>query len=453
MRRTPRTGNDHLQAAAACFLGVGDQPVGRAVGGDDGHLEGHVEVLEDLCRLLHARQVGVRAHNHSHYRQSRRVGLPFPLEQAHCPQHVRHGVASHVDVPHLALRPGLCLAVPVERGARQAERPLHRSCAATHRAALAVVRPADQVQHGGSAHFECGRAERHAQHSAYVVLELVAGAGVLCVVTRVVHARSHLVEKDLSGRRHEKFHAEDSAPRQSSHNRLCDAGRLGLHCRPAHTRRQLTVGRRHGGVAHREPLHGVHDGVGRQPAVGRARDNARELPLEGHPALGVHLHVARRPCAERLERLARARAVRDDGVAAAVVGIALGLEHQREAPVGAAAQHAFLVLHLPEVAHWHATDGGEVHLLRVLVLDDPQRRRRRLNAERRVALGDRVERVHVGVLDLVRHHLAARGHLLERLGVLDRAMDGRARNLPGGGLDAKWVDDHGLDAEPVRSEA
>ena len=52
MRRPAGAGDDDLEAAPARALGEGDEPVGRAVGGDDLRFVGDAERVERLGRVL-----------------------------------------------------------------------------------------------------------------------------------------------------------------------------------------------------------------------------------------------------------------------------------------------------------------------------------------------------------------------------------------------------------------
>ena len=63
MRRAARAGDDDLEARGLRALGEGDQPVGRAMGGDDPRVVADAKRLERLGGAAHDRPIGLAAHD------------------------------------------------------------------------------------------------------------------------------------------------------------------------------------------------------------------------------------------------------------------------------------------------------------------------------------------------------------------------------------------------------
>ena len=72
MRRAAGAGDDHLEARGFRAFGESIEPLGRAVGGDDAGLVGHVERVERLGGMFHGLPVGLAAHDNGYRFRSRR---------------------------------------------------------------------------------------------------------------------------------------------------------------------------------------------------------------------------------------------------------------------------------------------------------------------------------------------------------------------------------------------
>jgi hypothetical protein len=81
MRRTAGARDDHPQAAGRRRPGVLVHGVGRAVGRDDPHLVRDTEVVEDIDRALHDRQIRVAPHDDTNERLAHVVTVAVRLQR------------------------------------------------------------------------------------------------------------------------------------------------------------------------------------------------------------------------------------------------------------------------------------------------------------------------------------------------------------------------------------
>ena len=144
-------------------------------------------------------------------------------------------------------------------------------------------------------------------------------------------------------------------------------------------------------------MDGLDDGEGQHLAVARPGNHHRQLFRKRRPFFCIKTAAAAKP-AERRRGLLEPLPRLDDGVPFTVVGAPPRLEHVRVAEPLAAGDGGSEVGHLGVVGDGDAR-AGKVPLLLELVLDQPQRRRGRLDVH---SGGPRhfLERVRVHVLDL-----------------------------------------------------
>mmetsp|Transcript_36129 Transcript_36129/g.116850 ORF Transcript_36129/g.116850 Transcript_36129/m.116850 type:complete len:536 (+) Transcript_36129:272-1879(+) len=417
--RPSGSGDDAAQSPRRGALRVRHHPLRGAVGADDVALVGDAELLKDLAGVNHRREVGVGAHDDAD--QGLRgwdvaavsLAIHAKLDRVHerleAGLELGRAVGGDVDVAHLPPSLAPVLAVPMHG------RPLHPhgdiQGAEGGRHLFALV-PQD-VDHGGGANAHGSVPEGQAGDRAEVVLELRAGARVLCVVAGIVGAGRDLVEHHGAVGEEEELYAEDAGGAAAE-------GRDGVHGDGLGEQAGilLAAGRGDDDPADGVALDGRDGRVRLHVTVGGLDDHDGELVDEGNPPLGVHapsLSAAGELVEERLCILD----FLEHGVAPPVVALLAGLEHQRQAHFVGGGDDAF--------------DGGavevrrtrnamllEVVLLHEFVLDDPDGVRARLAVH---ALGLQCgQRLDGDVLDLERHHVAALGQLLERLEVLQPSL-------------------------------
>mmetsp|Transcript_54807 Transcript_54807/g.119923 ORF Transcript_54807/g.119923 Transcript_54807/m.119923 type:complete len:357 (-) Transcript_54807:68-1138(-) len=291
------------------------------------------------------------------------------------------------------------------------------------------------VHHHGAAHAQVAVAQGQTQHRTEVLFELVHTTGFHGVVSRVVRARSDLIQQHLAILQQEHLNAKNAACVVKaldgiSGHLLCQFLLLLGH---THRWRQTCE-------AHAVALHGVHHGVSAHGHVHGLIDAAShhhgQFHLKGRPLLHIELLpiVAAQFLPGRWDR----RRIGHHGVAPAVVGTKAALEHHGETKFLSDAVQLLFAVNLLEVRQRNAVL-LQVDLLVVLVLDQLHNKGKRLHGD--ALLMKFLQNLSVHVFHLQRQNVALAGELPDLFCILKATLHRQLRHLPRGAVFAQGVQD------------
>mmetsp|Transcript_85745 Transcript_85745/g.136158 ORF Transcript_85745/g.136158 Transcript_85745/m.136158 type:complete len:357 (-) Transcript_85745:51-1121(-) len=291
------------------------------------------------------------------------------------------------------------------------------------------------VHHHGTAHTQVAVAQGQTQNRTEMLFELVHTTGFHGVVSRVVRARSDLIQQHLAILQQEHLHTKNAAGVAKAldgigGHLLCQFLLLLGH---THRWRQTCE-------AHAVALHGVHHGVSAHGHVHGLIDAAShhhgQFHLKGRPLL--HIELLPLVAAQFLPGRRDGCSVGHYGIAPAVVGAEAALEHHGETEFLSDGVQLLFAVNLLEVRQRNVVL-LQVDLLVVLVLDQLHNKGKRLHGD--AFLMKFLQNFGIHVFHLQRQNVALAGELSDLFCILKATLHRELRHLPRGAVFAQGVQD------------